>query len=301
MTGQASAAEAELLRDCGDVLGCPACGAALVPRHTALYCPACAQTFPLRGQIPVLLLPGEVTQFAALSARYRQQREDEGWRGLTPEQALALPYGRPAGYPPLYWPVRRQSYGLLVRLLRRLATPQQAGPVADLGAGNGWLAYRLARAGYRVLAVDASLDEAFGLGAAAVYTRAFPHRLVRVQGDLEHPPFQAGVLGLILFNASLHYAADLEGTLRRAARVLRPHGGLVVLDTPIAGQPSPGSGRGNRHIGRAELERALRDAGLRPRWVGVWRGPAWWAYQARKLLRGEMLFSFPLVVAERQG
>jgi SAM-dependent methyltransferase len=266
----------------------------------ALRCPRCEETFPFEGQVPVLLGPKDATRLAAFSARYGRERVDEGWQALAPGPARALPYGRPPGYPALYWPVRRQSYAALVRQLRRVVSPHEAGPAVDLGAGSGWLAYRLAQAGYRVLALDASLDEAWGLGAGALYERDFPRRLLRVQGDLEHPPFQAGVLGVVLFNASLHYSADLGSTLGRAAGALRPRGWLVILDTPVARQPRLGTGRGDRHLGRTELDQALRDAGLRPRWVRVRRGPAWWAYQARKLLKGEALFSFPLVMAERQ-
>jgi len=288
-----------LLRDWGDVLGCPSCGVALAPAGAALRCSRCEQAFALSGGIPALLRPGDSARFAAFSVRYRQDREAEGWRPLTPAQARALPCGRPPGYAALYWPVRRQSYAALLRWLRRSAPPQ-AGPAADLGAGSGWLSYRLAQAGYRVLAVDASQDDAWGLAAGAVYASEFPHRLLRVQADLEHPPLRAGVLGLAVFSASLHYSADLDGTLKRAAQALRLPGWLAILDTPIARQPSWGSGRGNRYLGRAELEKALRDAGLQPCWTTVWRGPAWWAYQARKLLKGQALFSFPLVVAERR-
>jgi ubiquinone/menaquinone biosynthesis C-methylase UbiE len=119
------------------------------------------------------------------------------------------------------------------------------------------------------------------------------------QGNLEYPPLRKGQWSLLVFNASLHYAQDLEATLVRAARTLQPGGRLIVLDTPIARRPVPGTGRGDRHLGRRELHDALVSAGLRPRRFLVWRGPRWWAYRAKSWLKRSSSFSFPMVVAVR--
>jgi SAM-dependent methyltransferase len=167
-----------------------------------------------------------------------------------------------------------------------------------MGAGTGWLSCRLAQAGYRVLALEASLDKVFGLGATDMYLATRTHFLP-VQGNLEHPPLQEGTLSLAIFNASLHYAADLIGTLRRSAESLQPDGRLIVLDTPVARHPVPGTGRGNRHLGRQELHGALLSVGLRPRWVPVRRAVRWWVYQMKMRLKGDAPFSFPMVVADR--
>jgi SAM-dependent methyltransferase len=245
-----------------------------------------------------VLLPEEDTlRFVQFGNTYREARLKAGWRPLTPKQILALPFGAPPGYPALYWEVRRQSYEGLMRFLEEEGPRSRTGPVADLGAGVGWLSYRLAQKGYYVVAVEASLDEAFGLSAAEPYF-ATGVDFLPVQGNLEYPPLLNGRLALIVFNASLHYAWDLEGTLQRAAHCLRPGGRLIVLDTPISVQPELGSGQGDRHLGREELRRALLDAGLRPRWVAVRRSPRWWFYQAKKWLKREPLFSFPMVVAD---
>jgi len=144
-----------------------------------------------------------------------------------------------------------------------------------------------------------SLDEDFGLGASSVYFESFHGLLAPVQGSLEFPPFQLGSLSLILFNASLHYAQDLGATLHRAAQAMKPEGRLVIMDSPISRLPQPGTGRGDRHLGRQELDDALSRVGLIPRWITVRRGPQWWAYQLRAWLKRKELFSFPMVVAER--
>ncbi len=245
---------------------------------------------------------------ADFSRRYRDARLQEGWRPLTREQALALPYGSPPGYPALYWAVRRQSYEALTGVLSRQGPAPEAGAVADVGAGTGWLAHRLAEARYRVVAVETSLERDFGLGAAPVYLTSSHARFLPVQGDLERPPLQRDRLSLAIFNASLHYARDLAATLRRTAEALQRGGRLIVLDTPVTRHPVPGGGREGRlrsperprrALGRQELEEALVSAGLRPRWVPVRRGPRWWVYRAKTWLRGDVRFSFPMVIADR--
>jgi SAM-dependent methyltransferase len=248
--------------------------------------------------MPVLLRPEDRARLLHFSLEYRDARLRDGWQPLSLEEAQALPYGQPPGYPPLYWQVRRQSFAALMSVLAREGPSPANGPAADLGAGIGWLGYRLAQLGYRVVAVEASQDQDFGLGAAERYY-ASQVPFLPVQGNLEFPPLQAGALGLVVFNASLHYAADLAATLGRAAELLQSGGRLIVLDTPIARQPRPGTGRGDRHLGRAELQGALLEAGLQPRWLEVRRGHQWWLHQARALLRRDARFSFPITFADK--
>jgi SAM-dependent methyltransferase len=194
--------------------------------------------------------------------------------------------------------VRRQSFEALMNLLAREAPGAGGGAAADLGAGTGWLSVRLAQAGYAVLAVEASLDQDFGLGA--ILAHCPPAVEVQlVQGDLEHLPIQYGKLGLAVLNASLHYARDLGGTLRGVAGCLRRGGRLIVLDTPIARRPRPGTGEGDRHLGREELHQGLIEAGLAPRWIRVRRGLTWTRRQVAAWLRRTPRFSFPVVVANR--
>jgi SAM-dependent methyltransferase len=284
------------------VLGCPQCRGRLdLEGQDTLRCQACDEAFGFRDGMPALFRRDDAARLEAFGRGYSQARVEEGWQPLSSEQALALPYAQPPGYPALYWHVRRQSYELLIRLLEEEGLSPAAGPVADLGAGIGWLSHRLALAGYEVLAVDASRDDAFGLGAAAVYLARGPGFL-RAQGNLEYPPLQRGRLALLIFNASLHYASDLEGTLSRAGASLQSEGTLIVLDTPIARRPRPGTGgHGDRHLGHEELEAALVRVGLRPRWLAVGRGMHWWAHQAKAWLKRGPRFGFPVVVAQRAG
>jgi hypothetical protein len=147
--------------------------------------------------------------------------------------------------------------------------------------------------------VDASGDADWGLGAAESHYLTESH-FQPVLGDLQYPPLRAGRLGLIVFNASLHYAEDLQGTVRRAADSLKPGARVIILDTPIARQPRPGVGRGDRHLGRQELNQALLAAGLNPRWISVRRSTRWRSHQLKAILRREAVFSFPMVIADRK-
>jgi SAM-dependent methyltransferase len=281
-------------------LGCPYCQGALTNSQEVgwpLACPACNHRFAVQGKIPVLLRQQDTERLARFSHLYREARLQEGRQPLTEDETLALPYAQPRSYPALYWQVRRQSFCALMQVLAREGPTPAHGPAADLGAGTGWLSYRLAQLGYRVLAVDANPDPDWGLGVAERhYLPRHPYWLAL--GDLENPPLQNGQLGLIVFNASLHYASDLEAAVFRAACALKRGGRLFILDTPVANQPRPGTGTGDRHLGCQELQRALEGAGLRPCWTSVRRGARWWLHQTKAWLRREPRFQFPLVVAD---
>jgi hypothetical protein len=148
------------------------------------------------------------------------------------------------------------------------------------------------------------LEKDFGLGAASVYLAPCQPSFLPVQGDLEHPPLQPGRLGLAIFNASLHYAHDLEETVRRAAEILQENGWMVIIDTPITRQTDLENdrrslGQPRRTLGCRELEEALAAAGLAIRWISIGRGPRWWIFQAKKWFKREPRFAFPMIVAHR--
>ena len=222
-------------------IGCPNCQGGLAPdAGGALLCPGCKERFERRGSVLRLVPADRAATLDRWGRSYREARLRDGWQPLAPEHLLALPFASPPGYSVLYWQVRRQTYGGLLGLLTERGLRPADGPIVDLGAGAGWLSFRLAVQGYHMLAVDASLDDAFGLGAGRIYLESAAGRLLLVQGDLERPPLQPGRWGAVLFNASLHYAADLMGTLERAAQALLPRGLLVVMDTPVARHPLAG-------------------------------------------------------------
>jgi SAM-dependent methyltransferase len=109
----------------------------------------------------------------------------------------------------------------------------------DLGAGSGWLGRRLALAGHRALALDLRDDAVDGLGAAAGLAPDGGD-FGRVVASFDALPLRERRFDLVVFNASLHYALDLRATLAEAARVARPGGRLVVLDSPFYAREEAG-------------------------------------------------------------
>ncbi len=102
----------------------------------------------------------------------------------------------------------------------------------DLGAGNGWLSYRLARRRNFPVAVDISVNNRDGLGAAAHYLRELPSLFPRFQAELDNVPFADAQFDAAIFNASFHYSENYSKTLREAIRCLRPGGMIIIADSP---------------------------------------------------------------------
>jgi SAM-dependent methyltransferase len=163
--------------------------------------------------------PASIRQFVD---DYRRLRLQEGFASADPEFVRRLPFrdvtGRNAGV----WRVRAFHYALIRACLALLPRSER---VLDLGAGNGWLARRLAGA-RRVTALDVDATDT-GLGALA------DARVLRVRAELEGLPLAAGSFDVVIAAAALHYAVDLPRTLAEIARVLGPDGALVLADSPI--------------------------------------------------------------------
>jgi uncharacterized protein YbaR (Trm112 family)/SAM-dependent methyltransferase len=284
-----------------DVIGCPVCQNSLHfvnGNGPALVCRTCGNQYSIQNGTPVLVPEEDLEVLTEFNQEYQKMRLGEGWRPVTAEQYLRLPYSQPPGYPAIYWEARRQSYTALRKWLSEQGLRPSMGPVADLGAGNGWLSCNLARSGYRVVALDSNVDKLFGLGAAKTYL-AHPDIFI-VQGDLDQPALQSRKFSMVIFNASLHYARDLASAIRRAERALRQQGRIVIMDSPITKTPNPGSGIGERQIGRYELDDILLATGLRGQWIPVQRGARWWISQVLRRVGGNRPISFPILIAERE-
>jgi SAM-dependent methyltransferase len=163
------------------------------------------------------------------AADYAAHRQSEG-RGYTGETLLALPYVR-TGLLARQWSVRARSFeALLSRVIRPAGRPLE---VLDLGAGNGWLSYRLALEGHRTTALDIRADRVDGLGAAEPFVERARGRMRTIDAPFEEIPAPDASFDFAVFNAALHYATDLQAVLGEAARVVRPGGRLAILDSPF--------------------------------------------------------------------
>lgn len=167
---------------------------------------------------------------------YSTVRRAEGWGSLDGSYYRALPYRDLTGRFEGIWRIRARSFDTFTRkVLEPLGSAQLT--ILDLGAGSGWLAHRLAQRGHSVVAFDLLDDALDGLGAAHHYASGWRP----VLAEYDHLPLRGPVADLAVFNASFHYSTDYGVTLRETLRVLRPHGTLVILDSPMYHDPTSGA------------------------------------------------------------
>lgn len=171
---------------------------------------------------------------------YARHRADEG-RGYRGEQLLALPYLR-SGPHARQWKIRARTFDALVsRLVQPMA--EQLGrrlDVLDLGAGNGWLSYRLALDGHHSFALDIRADDVDGLGAAGAF-RQRAATMKCIVAPFDDVALPSASVDLAVFNASVHYATDLGTVLREVSRVVRDGGRIVIMDSPFYDREADGA------------------------------------------------------------
>src|SRR5688572_10465954 len=153
---------------------------------------------------------------------YRRVRLAEGYASTDPAFARRLPFRDTTGRNAAAWRLRALHY-LLIR--GGLALAPGVRRVLDVGAGNGWLARRLADS-FAVTALDVDPGDT-GLGGLD------DRRVARVRSDLQALPLAAGSFDAVVVAAALHYAIDQAGALTELARVLRPRGIIVIADSPV--------------------------------------------------------------------
>ena len=195
---------------------------------TALRCLREDLQFQVLDGIPMLVRADRIASVEAFVGSFSAAWEKDGWGCPDDSYLLDLPYRDSTHRRASEWRVKARSMEALLRILEIV----QSSRVVDLGSGNGWLAHRLALLGREVYAVDILRDNRLGLAAAKVFLRAGPH-FERIWGELERPPFRDESMDVVICNASLHYATNLEQVIWEVARVLRPSGVFIVLNSPV--------------------------------------------------------------------
>jgi SAM-dependent methyltransferase len=228
---------------------CWKCGASLTditaePRtsSTVRICPNCATPTQLHNGIWIAISPKRIDSFHKFITEYEFIRNAEGRGSSQPNYYLNLPYKDLSGRNESQWGIRARTFEVMERriikpLAQILKRPLR---VLDLGAGNGWLSYRLAIHGHVPIAVDLLTNNHDGLGAAIHFGRAIDSLFPRVQAELDRLPFSTSTFDLAIFNASFHYSEDYESTFAEALRCIRPGGAIVIADTPWYAQEKSG-------------------------------------------------------------
>lgn len=215
-------------------LRCTRCGADL----RGLECAVCRFQMRLSSGIIHTLSPERIAYYARFVGDYERIRAAEGRGSQDEDFYLGLPYKDATGRNSGQWKIRARSYDYLIR--RVLKSQDNCGTILDLGAGNCWMSFRLALAGYQPVAVDLLANERDGLAAAVHYQKHLSKPFPRYQAELTRLPFQDGQFDAIVFNASFHYAEDYAASLREALRCLKSGGMAIISDTPWYSQEESG-------------------------------------------------------------
>ncbi|MBK9054422.1 MAG: methyltransferase domain-containing protein [Chloroflexi bacterium] len=214
--------------DNGFVLACPLCHTPWPRPHLSpLTCPNDGLTFTQTDGIWRFLLPERAAHLAQFMQEYEQVRQAEGWGQPDPAYYRALPFRDTSGRYPHIWHIRTRSYQALQKQMLPPGTRPQC--ILDLGAGNGWLAYRLAQAGHQVAAVDLMTNPVDGLGTHEHYDATY----LPLQAEFDHLPLADAQADVAIFNGAFHYATNYEQSLQETLRVLRPRGRIVIMDSPF--------------------------------------------------------------------
>lgn len=223
--------------------------AAMIPNNTSLgfrlRCPACTRDveerececgFTLESTSGILraLAPDRAEYFRKFQKEYGEIRAREGRSAATDSYYLALPYEDLTGKNTWQWSIRGKTFRyfekrMLPRLEQRVARPLR---ILDIGAGNGWLSYRLTERGHECAAVDVVDNEWDGLGATPRYLKNLDRPFEVVQAEMDRLPFSSGQFDVAIFNASFHYSTNYVATICESLRCLREGGDIIILDTP---------------------------------------------------------------------
>lgn len=304
-------------------LACPFCAGPLIVVGHSRRCVNCDRDFHQSHGIWRFLPEERAAIYETFMREYRIVRTEEGWGGADASYYRALP-SVPADDPHRQiWLIRRVSFRTLIQSVIRPEEARQGRSlmILDLGAGNCWLANRLAEAGHRVAAVDLSIDERDGLGALACYGQT-AGQVVPIQAELDHLPFATGQADLAVFSASLHYSPDYAVTLREALRAVKFDGHAVIMDSPLYGDPTSGArmvrerevefeGKygfasnaivGEGYLTRERLEELSSELDIDWQLLTPWRGFRWALRPWRaRLRRHREPAAFPLIVGRRRA
>jgi SAM-dependent methyltransferase len=129
--------------------------------------------------------------------------------------------------------IRAKSYRYLERRVLPWLERETGRPlrIADLGAGNCWLSYRLALRGHHPIAIDIHCDSLDGLGAGGHYQKQTA--FARLNAEFDDLPLADGSVDVAIFNASIHYSTEYRRTLAEIRRCLRPGGCFLIVDSPV--------------------------------------------------------------------
>lgn len=181
------------------ILRCPVCKGALVGQ-TELHCGTCGVNYPVKQGIPILL-----TGLQSLDHEQDLKEEKEFYEGMFSnlkgyEDGHCIVYGHDRIY--------AQLDGL------------EPGPLIEVGCGGGHHTVALAKRGFRVTAIDISMN---GLLAAKRLVEYNGQDAMFVNGDIKRLPFEDNQFDVCFCSLILHHFTSLDNIIRELARVTRKY------------------------------------------------------------------------------
>jgi SAM-dependent methyltransferase len=161
----------------------------------------------------------------------------------------------------------RKKVQLIEQSLRR--TNPNAGWVLDIGSGTCGEDEYLATRGFKIICTDVN---EVGLAISRERAERFGRPLLKyIACDGQNLPLQDDSISTVLYNESLHHMPNAAASLREAARVLEPGGGVCLLE-PYAYDPwrrmsevrDYFKGTIEKSFSIGQLRRLLRANGLQP-------------------------------------
>jgi len=103
------------------------------------------------------------------------------------------------------------------------AVPRWAHSALDLGCGDGYLSYLLAKRGIHVTAVDVSLTR---LEKFRDIARAYG--ITQIQADVRQTGLSSGSFDLVICSEVLEHIPDYHNVLKEAYRILKDEGHMII-------------------------------------------------------------------------
>ncbi len=166
------------------------------------------------------------------------------------------------------------------RLVDLLTSAAPHGHILDAGCGAGTVTERLARAGYRVTAVDGSAEFVAHV-RARVERAGLAHRVHVEQADFAELSLPADTFNGAICGEVLEHLPDDEGAVRTIAAALRP-GGVLALSVPADPARFDWLDRWAGHERRydeSRLRHILESAGLDVEMLTRWGFPFMTLYE----------------------
>lgn len=217
---------------CFRILGCVSRTAPSL-FDSGLRCAVCSTHIRNQKGIWIALTPQREEHFQQFIREYQQVRAAEGRGSQDAAYYLALPFRDVSRRNQQQWSIRARTFQYLQNnIFYPMEAEKPTLDVLDLGAGNGWLDYRLALRGHRSVAVDLLMNCFDGLGAASHYLERLSTLFPRFQAEFARLPFADAQFDCAIFNAAFHYAENYEVTMAEVIRCVRPGGWIVIADSP---------------------------------------------------------------------